>query len=308
MWTNHSPLLTQKSLNTYWPFFALLLTALTAIYAELNPLKSWTELNWVDIVGEGAISLLACLWSIVILSSRPAGTVTNLLALGLGCIAAGTWCDWMDEFFILQEQHSFHDLIESCLTPLGMAILSTGIGLWRQEQSRINEVLAKRERLFRDHRAFDQVTQLAGPEYLRRQIHLEHTRSPHQDCALVLLDLSNYPSIAREHGQREAERALQAISHLLLLNLRHSDLLCRYAGGRYVALLPNTDGHRAARIAQHLAQQVNQLSWHSKEGQSLALCARTFSTLLMDDTEAALTYLYQCLHEPSHSFEPCNAT
>lgn len=294
------------SYRTPLTLFAALLTALLALYAHIGTPKPFVLWNWLDIVGEGGITLLTTLWAVVILGSRPAGPVTTWLALGLGLIAAGTWCDWMDEFFMLQDEHAWHDLLESCLTPIGMAVLSCGIGLWRQEQFSLNEVLAKRERLFRDHKAFDRVTQLAGADYLRRQIQLEQARSPDTPCALVLLDIDRFHLIAREHGHREAERTLQAISHLLLLNLRHADLLCRYAGDRYAVLLPGTSASQAARTASHLADQIERLAWHSRDGERIWLSARVASATANQEVDAVLEQLNQALQVPT-SCAPCSA-
>jgi GGDEF domain-containing protein len=116
-------------------------------------------------------------------------------------------------------------------------VLTIGMYYWRHEQFRLNEHLQKRERLFRDHRAFDRITQLANADYLRRRC-ATNKRRPGLDCALVLLDIDGFHLINRAHGQREGDRVLQAVGHMLLLNLRNDDLLCRYAGDRFAVLMP----------------------------------------------------------------------
>ncbi|MBF5004515.1 GGDEF domain-containing protein [Diaphorobacter caeni] len=284
--------------------FAALLTLLTVFYATVGIAKPYEIWNWLDIVGEGSIALMAGLWAVVLLANRPAGTVTWLLAAGLGAITLGTWSDWMDEFFSIDKAMHWPHLLESVLTPLGMVTLTCGLGLWRQEQFSLNEVLAKRERIFRDHRAFDRITQLANADYLRRQIQLEQSRAPQSPCALVLLDLDRFQHIARDHGHRESERALQAISHLLLLNLRHGDLLCRYAGDRYAVLLPGASAQTASRTAAHLADQVGRLAWHSRDGERIHLSARVASALADTDADALLDQLNQALAEPAHHATP----
>ncbi len=43
-----------------------------------------------------------------------------------------------------------------------------------------------------------------------------------------MLDTDQLSRSLREHGQAESDRLLQALTHLLLLNLRAPDVLCRF--------------------------------------------------------------------------------
>lgn len=226
-----------------------------ALYANLGvakPLASW---KWMDIVSEGGTALMAGIWFLFTLSSRPRGLVTRLLAGGLAAIMLGSWADCLDEFYRIDKQAVWDNWLEA-LVPLGMAILTAGMYYWRQEQFRLNEHLRKRERLFRDHHAFDRITQLANADYLRAQIRLEQESRRGRQCALVLFDIDGFHRINRQFGQAEGDRALQAVGHMLLLNLRGDDLLCRYAGDRFALLLPDTGVPQAQELARHLCAMV----------------------------------------------------
>jgi diguanylate cyclase (GGDEF)-like protein len=158
--------------------------------------------------------------------------------------------------------------------------------------------MQKRERLFRDHRSFDRITQLANADYLRRQIHLEQDRNPQQPCALILLDLNQFHLINRKYGQREGDRLLQAISHLLLLNMRPDDLLCRYAGDRFAILMPYTNQEQANRTAQHLKQTVNLLAHHARDtGEGIQVSVRIACAVADSDPDLLL-------HELNAALEP----
>ncbi|UTY60905.1 diguanylate cyclase [Massilia sp. erpn] len=244
---------------------ALAMLALPFLYAALGAAKPFAAWRWMDIVGEGGTALMAGLWLLITLSSRPGGLVTRLLAGGLAAIMLGCWADCMDEFFRIPKDEVWDNWLEG-LMPLGMLVLTAGMYYWRQEQFSLNEHLQKRERLFRDHRAFDRITQLAGAGYLRSQLRLERESHPGRSCALVLLDIDGFHRINREHGQREGDRALQAVGHMLLLNLRNEDLLCRYAGDRFAILMPGTGAQEARAIAGHLCAMVGQMRHHGSQG------------------------------------------
>ena len=55
------------------------------VYLATGQIKTWAEINWMDVAGEGGSAGLALVWLIMLLHSRPAGRVTRLLALGLAC-------------------------------------------------------------------------------------------------------------------------------------------------------------------------------------------------------------------------------
>lgn len=273
-------------------FFLLLAAALAGIglYAHLGMPKAPEQWKWVDILGEGGTALMSALWALLVLGSRPGGRVTSLLVGGLLAITLGSWADCLDEFFALPSAERLDNWLEA-LVPAGMLALTAGLYFWRLEQFSLNEHMQKRERLFRDHRSFDRLTQFAGADYLRRQITLEQARNPDGQASLALLDIDAFHRINREHGQAEGDRLLQAVAHLLLLNLRTKDLLCRYAGDRFAVLLPDTPAAEAERLVAHLQRAVASLAHHTRQGKCLRISVRTASAPLAGEPEALLASL-----------------
>jgi len=206
-------------------FVALLLCFIA--YASMGTLKPVHRLQWMDIVGEGGGAIVVGIWLLMLLSSRPKGRVTSLLAIGLAAIMVGEWADCLDEFFIIPKEQLWDNFLEAALMLGGMLTMTAGIHFWRQEQFRLTDHLQKRERLFRDHRAFDRITQLATADYLREQIQREQQQA---SCAVVLLDIDRFHLINRRFGQAQGDLVLQAVGHMLLLNFaqrRSAVSLCR---------------------------------------------------------------------------------
>lgn len=264
----------------------LSLTLCLLLYASQGQAIPASEWQPIDIVGEGGFALVAGFWAALIARSRPGGRVTLLLTGGLSAIMLGNWVDCLDEFFQLPQGIWWDNVLESGLSVTGMLVLTMGLLDWRQEQFRITEHFERRERLFRDHRALDRITQLANADYLRRQLRLERHRAPDRPCALIMLDLDRFHLVNREHGAREGDRVLQAISQILLLNLRHDDLLCRYAGDRFVLLLPDTEECEAIQMAEHLAGMVGLSRLHTRNGgHRLQLTARVACAMAHTDLD-----------------------
>jgi len=279
--------------------FLLADVVILLLYQQLGATKAFASWNWIDIASEGGSSALTALWGLMVLGSRPKGLVTRLLVGGLLCISMGGWADFLDEFFSIPQPRYWAHLLESGLTLIGMITLTRGLYLWREEQFSLSEHMQKRERLFRDHRAFDRITQLANADYLRRQIVQEKMRNPVAPCALLLLDVNEFHQINRQFGQQEGDRVLQALTHLLLLNLRNDDLLCRYAGDRYVILLPETTAEGAEQRGRELENAVKSLAHHSRHGgERIALSIRVVSAAAQDSAEELLSRLNSQIETP----------
>ncbi|WP_313037565.1 GGDEF domain-containing protein [Stutzerimonas nitrititolerans] len=271
-----------------WPLLGIAIAANLGLqlYLATGELKSWAQIDWMDVAGEGGSAVLALVWLIMLLHSRPAGRVTRLLALGLACIFFSWWMDTLDEFVQLPQTVAWDNWLETAPMPIGLLLLTLGIYHLNQEQRAISQQMSKRERLFREHRLFDKVTPLGAAEYLRQQIQraLAEACEMEQPLSLVAVDLDDFDAINRRYGQDEGDAVLQAIAQLLMLNLRRQDLLCRLAGDRFVAVLPNTGEAQARMIAEELQQAVASLAHRTgRHGERLFLRASTATVMALED-------------------------
>ena len=255
--------------GTTWIYLQVLTLAILA------PLKTLEHIEWLDIVGEGAAAAVILFWTVLVLASRPKGRVTNLLVAGLLAVFSAMLQDFLDEIFNMHAMPFWQSLIESACLPLGMALLTVGIFYWRQEQIVINRQLQKREKLFRHHQWVDAITSLSSITYLKEYL-LEALQETHRNkvpVTLLLLDLNEFNQVNKRYSNDEGDRALYAISELLMLNLRDDDLICRYAGDRFAILLTNTREHEAQIIATELVNAILHFAHRTQTGERVFLRA-----------------------------------
>ncbi|WP_111493508.1 GGDEF domain-containing protein [Marinobacter bohaiensis] len=226
----------------------------------LGDTKTWAEIQWLDVFGEGGGALMVLAWLVMVLGSRPAGRVSNLMFAGIAFIFLAMWQDALDEFIRMPPGQWWDTWLESASLPIGMALLTLGLFHWHREQLVISEQLRKRERHFREHKEVDRLTQLASVGYLRRQLgqELGRAREAGTPVCLLMVDIDRFDDLNRRFGTREGDRLLQAMAQLIVMNIRQTDLVCRYAGDRFAVLLPNT-GEVLARI---LARQIEAAASH----------------------------------------------
>lgn len=227
----------------------------------LGERKAGSEIDWIDVFGEGSSAVATLIWLVMILRSRPAGRVTNLLTLGLGFMFLAMWQDTLDEFFRLSGSQSWEGVVESTLLPVGLVLLTYGLWHWHKEQLSIRGQLLKREQVFRDHLWLDGLSQIARLEQVTKTLNA-HWNDPNEHQVLLMIELHDFDIFERRYGYREAERLLRETGEYLILNLRHRDLLCRFARDRLVLLLPHTRISDARLIAEKLRAAVQHFSYY----------------------------------------------
>lgn len=274
------------------PLALLLLTTLVTFfaYSTVGIAKPFDTIQWLDVIAEGGTALMAGLWLLMTLSSRPRGKVTYLLAAGMGLIMLGAWSDCMDEFYRVGKEQGWDHWLEAIFTLGGMLVLTAGLYFWRHEQLSLNQHLQKRERLFRDHRAFDRLTQLVDANYLRRLIAMEQERHPQVSNCVALLDINSFHVLNRDHGVAEGDRALQAVAHMLLLNLSNQDVLCRYAGDRFAIYMPAITIADAQKKIDHLCTMVAQMHFYA-QNQQVQISLRAVCSEALEELDVLLARL-----------------
>lgn len=236
------------------------LLSLCLVQAQLKPIN---DVDWLDITAEGALLLLGLSWLVLVLSARPGGRVTQLLLIGLLGYSLGCYMDLLDEFFINDSLPSWFNLLEKLPTPIGLVTLTIGLWLWREEQTTINEQLRTREQFYRQHQLVDHLTQLCDARAMRHQLN-QHLRRPHA-IALIMIDLDNFNQINRQQGFTQGDQLLTNVAQMLASQLRSQDLVCRYAGDRFVVMLTHCSEAFATAMAQELVTAIAPLGCQASQ-------------------------------------------
>lgn len=275
-------------------FMANIGVMLHLLNGDIKPVSAW---DWLDIAGEGGSAALLLAWSWLLLKSRPAGYVTNLLFAGLACLFFSLFMDVVDEFVALPDSVTWDGWLESGPMPVGFILLTFGIFHWHREQLAINEQMRNRERVFREHRQFDKVTPLGDAQYLRRQLTLALVEAAQErlPISMILLDMDGFALVNREYGPAEGDRLLQVLTQQILLNLRQHDLLCRLAGDRFALILPHTGECQAQTIADELTQSIRHLAYKSsRQGERLYLSATAVALMARGEDAESLLQRLNC--------------
>jgi diguanylate cyclase (GGDEF)-like protein len=108
---------------------------------------------------------------------------------------------------------------------------------------------------------------LAAEEEWRR------TKRYHRPLSCVMVDIDYFKRINDLHGHAVGDAVLKAVAELLRSGCRSSDLLCRYGGEEFCALLPETRDEEAAAWSERLRQRLKATGFAAGNGSLPVACS-----------------------------------
>ncbi len=120
----------------------------------------------------------------------------------------------------------------------------------------------------------DDLTHLFNSRYLELVLEKEFTNKPPPDgkaFSLLFLDLDYFKSVNDTHGHVIGSKLLVEVSRILKGCVRDGDVLCRWGGDEYVALLRGTDSGGALKVAERIRRSIENHKFLAREGFGLQI-------------------------------------
>ena len=84
----------------------------------------------------------------------------------------------------------------------------------------------------------------------------ECQRISNESLAVICMDVDNFKSINDQYGHAMGDRILAAVAAVIRKELRQMDILTRYAGDEFVAIMPMASSHMAAAVGERIRNAV----------------------------------------------------
>ncbi|WP_105901481.1 hypothetical protein [Vibrio gangliei] len=249
----------------FFSFFSLL------TFNYLNGyVKESNNIDWLDVFAEGISAFMVLIWLLVILSTRTVGRITNYFALGFIFILLSLSQDFIDEFIKLDTYTFFGDIFECML--IGLSLVTYAFWQWRKELLTISSYITQRQKLSPHTPVQTEHYKLPNIQQVLQALTTPKDKLNNNRYSFLLaITLSNENQIVHEIPTKEISRLKLSISELLFLAARTTDLVCHYAGHRYIILMENSNKQEAARFTKHLIHLLDAFVFYLESGESIKL-------------------------------------
>lgn len=159
----------------------------------------------------------------------------------------------------------------------------------------------------------DGLTGLFNRSHFQEQAHamLEKCARQGAPVALWLCDVDHFKRVNDTHGHAVGDKVLQAVARTMAGHLREDDLLARWGGEEFLALLPYTDATAARQVAERIRQAVQDSSLDLgdlSEGEQPLRVTLSFGVTLVQDAQdlkAATARADQALYSSKRAGRNC---
>ncbi len=95
----------------------------------------------------------------------------------------------------------------------------------------------------------------------------------HHPLSILVIDLNDFKKVNDTHGHMVGDRVLVQIGRTIRGQVRDIDLVARYAGDEFVALLPMTDQDQASFVINRIQAAIGDYAFLSSEGETVRITA-----------------------------------
>jgi diguanylate cyclase (GGDEF)-like protein len=155
------------------------------------------------------------------------------------------------------------------------------------EQSAVavqNARLYEHARVLADH---DPLTELFHHRGIQERLTVELKRAQRSDgrLALLMIDIDNFKNFNDTYGHPTGDRVLTTVATALRRIARETDVVGRYGGDEFCAILPDTDDDAAWTFAGRLIAEVNRHPFEIEQGRTVPIDLSIGVAVFPDDAQ-----------------------
>jgi diguanylate cyclase (GGDEF)-like protein/putative nucleotidyltransferase with HDIG domain len=153
----------------------------------------------------------------------------------------------------------------------------------------------------------DPLTELANARgfYMMLEQRLaECQRMNRESLSLISMDVDDFKKINDQWGHAIGDRLLASISRVIRKELRQMDILCRYAGDEFVAIMPMASQSMSEMVAERIKKAVTEHKFSVRTGKTVDVSISTGISCFPENgetTEELLTAAARNMQRDKHT-------
>jgi len=202
---------------------------------------------------------------------------------------------------------------------LGLIILATIKNYAPDELTRLNLFSQSLALALHNALLFDRLERLAALDsltgiYNRRfgmtRLHEEFGRALRMNAPIgvLMMDLDHFKQVNDTYGHLTGDRVLLRIAHLARSVLREGDILVRYGGEEFLAILPGASRHDVTNIGERLRRRVAETRIDEGDGSievTISLGGISFPEIDVNNETELVNRADQALYQAKESGRNC---
>ncbi|WP_397449308.1 diguanylate cyclase [Pseudomonas sp. NA-150] len=128
---------------------------------------------------------------------------------------------------------------------------------------------AQRARMLGNALSRDSLTGLLKHADIKERVALEAERASRnsQPVAVVMIDIDNFKAVNDRYGHSAGDKVIRALANLLRQRLRKVDILGRYGGEEFLAVLPGCSPEDALKTLDEIRQSFAELRFFAQDAE-----------------------------------------
>ncbi|HER43758.1 MAG TPA: sensor domain-containing diguanylate cyclase [Candidatus Eisenbacteria bacterium] len=138
--------------------------------------------------------------------------------------------------------------------------------------------------------SIDRLTQLHNRNHYDEQLPLEMERAirNRKSLAFLIMDIDDFKMVNDRYGHDVGDQVLKLVAHGARDHLRKIDLLFRYGGEEFIALLPGAGKEAAERTAERIREVVSKLRHTLEDGREVGVTISIGGCIFPNDAQKEL--------------------
>jgi diguanylate cyclase (GGDEF)-like protein len=136
----------------------------------------------------------------------------------------------------------------------------------------------------------DRLTQLHNRNHYDTQLPLEMERAIRnkKSLAFLIMDIDDFKLVNDRYGHDVGDRVLKIVAQGARDHLRKIDLLFRYGGEEFIALLPGAGKEPAERTAERIREVISKLKYTLEDGREVGVTISIGGCIFPNDAQKEL--------------------